>query len=180
MRNFLTVCAQFKPSRQGKPGFNSGDMDNKVMNRFFAHTEESSTNLADDQLYIFNFQGVHLPYGWLEKEKMDLEYVQHYPFNFHMPSKLTFSSGKQDENDRTAIINSYRNSIRSIDYQFWRLISFLKKKELYDRSTILLFSDHGESLLDNPDETKNSIGHGFLPFRNQSENLESGKFSEHG
>ena len=53
-----------------------------------------------------------------------------------------------DEEDKKHIVNAYDAEIRSVDYAFGILIEFLKKKDIYDNTIIVLTSDHGEEYND--------------------------------
>ena len=128
-----------------------GIKDNDVINSFVEFSKNSiSRDKWNQNIVYISLQGVHHPYGWIDSVE-GLEY----------PSKKTWKTTHTNNYKiQLSIKNSYRNSVRSVDYQFSRFIKVLKDKNIYDDSLILLFSDHGHSLFD--------IGlfndHGDLPF----------------
>ncbi|TGK04882.1 sulfatase [Leptospira semungkisensis] len=73
-------------------------------------------------------------------------------FRFVDPS----NSEKPDTREREQIRAVYQASLKSFDHAVGEIISRLKEKGLYDKTLILLTSDHGESLF----EEDHSHGHG--------------------
>jgi arylsulfatase A-like enzyme len=63
----------------------------------------------------------------------------HWPYVSSSPYPRLFRANKD------AQVNLYDGSIRMADDQFGRLIERLKRKNLYDKSLIIVLSDHGES-----------------------------------
>lgn len=61
--------------------------------------------------------------------------------------------------DRFADLSPYDGEVAYADEIVGRLVSYLKAHQLYDRSTIILLSDHGEGLGDHGED-----GHGLLLF----------------
>lgn len=64
--------------------------------------------------------------------------------------KVSFSSvGKQDPRTsslrREQLMGLYRAGVDNVDREFGRLMNHLKSSGLYDRATIVVWSDHGES-----------------------------------
>ena len=64
----------------------------------------------------------------------------HWPYVSSSPYPLLFQAS------RDPMMNLYDGSIRMADDQFGRLIERLKRKNLYDKSLIIVLSDHGESV----------------------------------
>ncbi|MCX6576477.1 MAG: sulfatase [Candidatus Aminicenantes bacterium] len=65
--------------------------------------------------------------------------ASHWPYFSSSPYPLLFQA------NRDPMINLYDGAIRMADDQFGRLIESLKRKNLYDKSLIIVLSDHGES-----------------------------------
>jgi arylsulfatase A-like enzyme len=63
--------------------------------------------------------------------------------------KIHMKSKPLEEEHRQFLINAYDEEIRYMDFELGRLFAYLKNCGLFDRSIIVLTSDHGEELGDN-------------------------------
>lgn len=99
---------------------------------FFLHTY---------QIHSLFYPGKEVVKKFYEKE--DLKYECFDIMEFTKYGKEQFIKGVP-EKEKNEIIKMYDAGIRTFDYRFGKFIKFLKTKKLYDRSLIILFSDHGE------------------------------------
>src|SRR5205085_6633333 len=120
---------------------------------------------------------------WLNEDWLGK--TQHAPFFFWLHLYDPHSPYDPPEPFRTQYRSHlYDGEIAYSDHQLGRLISWLKRNQLYDRSLIVFLSDHGESLGDHGEKehgffvynstihipliVKPSIGSGFRPSRVQT------------
>jgi arylsulfatase A-like enzyme len=73
------------------------------------------------------------------KEKLKSIHPQDYP----LPTPLHIS-----KKELNYLIGLYDGEIRYVDYQVGRIISVLKELKTYDKTTIIISSDHGEEFLE--------------------------------
>ncbi len=66
---------------------------------------------------------------------------------------------KMNREDYLYVIDKYDGEIYYTDYFLGKLFAELRHLGLYDRSVIVVTSDHGEHFLDHPDSPKRYVGH---------------------
>lgn len=99
--------------------------------------------------YLF---GVHDPYSWLDQGLDDhhgqkLKSEDLFPIDIpNLPWKSYFSTPADKISHKTDYINSYKNAIRSVDYEINRLFEALKAQDAWQDTAIAFISDHGELL----------------------------------
>jgi arylsulfatase A-like enzyme len=71
------------------------------------------------------------------------------------PAELSKHRGELSSQDVEHVVGFYDNGVLATDKALGRLFAILKKRGLYDRSLIVVLSDHGEEFLDHGD-----FGHG--------------------
>lgn len=158
--DFLNHCQRYKQTMSSSD--NWGLLDDNTVGNFIksVHYQRQSKT---PRFRILRLQAVHHPYGWISKRLMNEEYKKQFPFEWEEPSKTTWQIGEKDQTDWVNVLNSYDNSVRSADYQVWRVIRELEAIGDYEKSIVIIMGDHGHALFDIP-EPANVNGHGFLPF----------------
>jgi arylsulfatase A-like enzyme len=137
----------------GKFGFYRGfDVYESMGGNFDVHVDKAIEwleNNPDEKYFMFlHTYEVHHPYT-PKKVYLDL-FEDGYDGNLPMDiSKDLLKQINQknlviDDRDREHIIDTYNAEIYSMDAAFGRLITFLKKENLYDGTVIIFTSDHGE------------------------------------
>jgi arylsulfatase A-like enzyme len=119
----------------------------------FAHVVEQARawiqGRADDRFFVFlHTYEVHHPYS---PDPRDLD-VFRKDYAGRLPDFVTvellkrINDGTQpvEERDRRHVLATYDAEIRSMDRAFGDLVAFLQESGLYDRSLVVLTSDHGE------------------------------------
>jgi len=101
-------------------------------------------------LFLHTYQ-VHDPY--LPEIRLAKEYYKDntLPFKFQIVKFIkdrTELAKKVSYEKKRQIEQIYDAGIYTFDYRFGEFIDYLKQKNLYDSSTIILFSDHGEEFMD--------------------------------
>ncbi len=107
--------------------------------------------LSTDQFFLFiNYMDTHVPYnakprqGFLEKPApFDDGALQKKLWSMYLNPRGRWREDNPDELRQT-VINQYDTAISNLDEQIGKLFDYLKEKKLYDRSVIVLTSDHGE------------------------------------
>jgi len=95
------------------------------------------------------------------KEKAYMTYVR----DFYGGKTQTELSGQ----DYEFLKELYEEGVRITDYYFGRLVSHLKRLDLYDRTWIIITSDHGEGFGEVHNEGRfRSLMHGRPPYENQT------------
>lgn len=141
---FLDSCAKYIPNLEK----NYATSDNLTMSQFLKTSFASS-----QQFYLVINDGPHDPYSWLDNVVV----------NSINPSKNNIEKGRYESpSDQELVRNSYRNAVAGIDYQFKRFINHLKNQKVYNKSIIVVLSDHGENLFEDiiQGEERFSNGHG--------------------
>ena len=99
-------------------------------------------------MFLHTYQ-VHAPYTppkeFLAKLNPDPEYTNLEAVNFSEP-ELTFKP--VEDNYRAALKELYEAEILAFDAYFGEFMAKLKEMKLYDRSMIVLMSDHGEEFFE--------------------------------
>lgn len=87
---------------------------------------------------------------WLNREKFPFFLWVHYfdPHDLSLvpPEKLLREFGVNYGNDRETRISMYDPEIFFMDIQIGRIIDFLKKKEIFENTIIIVMADHGQGL----------------------------------
>lgn len=114
----------------------------------------------DKRWFVFiHFWDVH--YDYIPPKPYDRMFAGDYDGDFPMhkwEGNKKFRVG-MDEADFNYVISQYDGEIAWVDSQIGRLIKYLKKWELYDKTAIVITSDHGEEFLDHGQK-----GHGHTLF----------------
>jgi len=105
--------------------------------------------------FLHTYQ-VHSPYHLHPRLEFSKNLLKaKYPLVRRIPEQLaTHIKGRRarfrplSDWERNAFVNLYKSEIEFFDHQFGSFIGFLKKRGIYDRSLIIVFSDHGESFYD--------------------------------
>ena len=109
----------------------------------------------ENLLFFLHTYQVHNPY--FPEEKLAKIYYKKFPnkdFNLLFFNPMKFIRGgkelcKDVGKDRKEKIRAlYEAGVYTFDYRFGEFINFLKKKNIYKNSMIILFSDHGEEFRD--------------------------------
>ena len=81
----------------------------------------------------------------------DSPHNSHYPKDFKPPFLPARNNliGLTNETDRTPFFNQYKNSIHFVDQEIGKVLSKLKKKNLMDKTMIIITGDHGVEFNDN-------------------------------
>jgi glucan phosphoethanolaminetransferase (alkaline phosphatase superfamily) len=118
--------------------------DGVVMNGFIDWHEKLD---SEDFVVYMNFQRSHFPYTWPENFSAKF-------FPCEMNFRAVFTSYPRIKAE--IMKNRYFNALSYIDLQVGRLIDYLKKKNIYDKSLIIVAGEHGESFYE-----KGTPTHGF-------------------
>ena len=146
-------------------GFAQG-FDDYWCNRYFEHDHPGNVTNAEDVVDDF--------VNWLDTEQQEPFFAFLFFIDQHAPytppvafvegdtSWRNAAGGWGDSHigafegaDRQGVIDLYDGEIRYFDSEFGRLMSELKKRELYDNSIIIYTSDHGEAFWEH-----GLVGHG--------------------
>ena len=130
-QNFLSIIDQYTDTAINWIGKNSN-------NKFF---------------FILHVHDIHWPYEIPKPYDhiFDKDYKGNHDFNTLFNGRITrgeliFGKKKLPPEELKHAIAHYDGGVRLIDEHLGRLFDFLKKKNLYDDTLIILTSDHGESL----------------------------------
>ncbi|MBI3211991.1 MAG: sulfatase-like hydrolase/transferase [Simkania negevensis] len=93
----------------------------------------------EGNLFIVFLDSTHFNYSWPKKT---------VPFFTPISEEQTQLKVSNSLRDIELIKNRYRNSIHYVDSLFGKVISTLKKKELYKESVVLFTGDHGEEFFE--------------------------------
>lgn len=108
---------------------------------------EKYENIA---FFLHTYQ-VHDPY--FPEKKLAKEFYQGIPTPLQF-NIVKFLSGRKElakdvpDEKQEQIERIYDAGVYTFDYRFGEFIDYLKSQNLYDRATIILFSDHGEEFKD--------------------------------
>jgi hypothetical protein len=123
--------------------------DNDFLNVKVDQAIEWLDKNGDDKFFMFlHTYEVHDPYqprpGYLEMFETD--YAGDLGDDISVKLLASINSGRRpiDAADLEHIKNAYNAEIRAMDDAFQTLIDYLKERGLYDRTIIVLTSDHGE------------------------------------
>lgn len=127
--------------------------------RVFPSTEQGSLRLSEEriveqfqtrinqidftkpQFFYLNFQAAHFPYS-------------HPKMTKRISNNLIPRSDIKEEN-KNWVAETYWNAIANADWAIGKVIESLKERGLFDKTTIVILGDHGESLFDD-----SFLGHG--------------------
>ncbi len=101
-------------------------------------------NKNKDFFLWINFMDMHTPYLDLynlsnksEYKTINITKSELLDLRYNLKNKLS-------ETEKKFVIEKYNSSIRAIDKQIGKIINCLKKNSLFDKTTIIFTSDHGE------------------------------------
>ena len=79
-----------------------------------------------------------------------MEFHEPYVKDFNPQKELAYSLGLIDPSNRemNSVISSYHQESKLADWQLGQIIKFLKDNEIYDNTTVIVTSDHGQSLFE--------------------------------
>lgn len=101
----------------------------------------SELDLNKPQFIYLNFQAAHFPYSHPNmKKRLIKEFIPR-------------SEIKSENKDRVA--TTYWNAVSNADWAVGQIVEILKKNNLYNKTTLVILGDHGESLFDD-----GFLGHG--------------------
>jgi len=115
-------------------------------------------NINDDNynvplLFFLHTYQVHSLF--YPEAKLAKEYFKNTPHKYDKFEILEFIKDDKDRyktgvspEEKQEIIKIYDAGIYTFDYRFCRFIDYLKKKNLYKSSLIILLADHGEAFMD--------------------------------
>jgi len=111
-------------------------------------------NISEPLFLYVNLQATHYPYSYPENNSL------------FMPDNVSKNTDyfKIAEEDYGNSVNRYDNSLYYVDKQVGVLLDFLKKKDIYNDSIIVLTSDHGETL----EPVHGHLRHGFGVYREEN------------
>lgn len=132
-------CTQYKPGK----GLVYADADHASLSRFKKNSPQLFSQ-NDKNVFLFFLDGAHTPYSFSKKGLNSKGFSLEYPYMKNVKAEVVYKDPQQQK----VIINSYKNAIRSADYQFGRLVATLKKQGVYEETDIIVFSDHGERLFE--------------------------------
>jgi len=123
----------------------------------FDQTKRFIKTLGQDKrvfffLHTYQIHNPYFPEINLAKEYYKKKHGNKYKLLYFNPIKF-IKGGKEigksvGNNKREEIKAVYNAGVYTFDYRFGEFISFLKKEEIYKKSLIILFSDHGEEFED--------------------------------
>jgi arylsulfatase len=103
-----------------------------------------------------NFFDAHAPYNLGEEfrpmfgaEGADLDTLDRIVNGQYQDGDLRFSHLTVDEADREMLVNLYDSELYHLDQHLGQFFDHLRAQGLYDRSLIIITSDHGEEFLEN-------------------------------
>ena len=104
---------------------------------------------AEEQFFMFlHTYEVHAPYSPMPRfmETFDADYRGELEDSISPRLLIDVNEGKVklDEQDAQHIVNAYDAEIRSMDGAFGRLVGYLEKRGLLDKTLLIFTSDHGE------------------------------------
>lgn len=113
--------------------------EERVVEQFQKRFQE--LDLTNPQFIYLNFQAAHFPYSHpnMQKRIVD-EFIPRSEIN-------------SDNRERVAA--TYWNAIANADWAVGQIVETLKKNNLYDKTTLVILGDHGESLFED-----GFLGHG--------------------
>ncbi|WP_051906674.1 LTA synthase family protein [Methylomarinum vadi] len=124
------------------PSKDSGSLrlsEERVVEQFHKHFQEIDWSVP--QFIYMNFQAAHFPYSHPNMKK-------------HLIKEFIPRSDIKPEN-RDWVADTYWNAIASADWAVGQVVDALKKNGLYDKTTLVILGDHGESLFED-----GFLGHG--------------------
>lgn len=95
----------------------------------------------DTSQALFSFVFLDAPHGYSFPP-------EHNKFNSSIEGQVNFLKVKQDAPYVSQVLASYKNAIYYNDILFAKMIKKLKEKGLYEKSIIIVTSDHGEEFYD--------------------------------
>jgi arylsulfatase A-like enzyme len=162
---FVTYCFNANGYMSGLFGFSRGfdyyresfrdHVERKAALNLFDNTkklilEEKHSNA----LFVLHTYQIHTPYvpeialaeEYYNKVSPGFRHFKFNPIEFIKNGKELYKQATAE--DKQAIETIYDAGVYTFDHRFGEFIDFLKEKNLYDRSTIIFTSDHGEEFLD--------------------------------
>lgn len=124
------------------PSKDSGSLrlsEERVVEQF--HKRFSELDLNTPQFMYLNFQAAHFPYSHPNMQKRLIK-------EFIPRSEII-----TENRDRVAA--TYWNAVSNADWAVGQVVETLKKNNLYDKTTLVILGDHGESLFED-----GFLGHG--------------------
>ena len=164
-KKFVTYCFNANGYMSGLYGFSRGfdfyreSFRDHVERKAALNLFENAKKLINDEkhdhaLFVLHTYQIHTPYV-PEIALAEKYYNQHAPgFNHFKFNPIEFiKNGKElfkkaSDEEKKAIETVYDAGVYTFDQRFGEFTDFLKKRGLYDQSTIILLSDHGEEFLD--------------------------------
>ena len=162
---FVTYCFNANGYMSGLYGFSRGF--DFYRESFRDHVErKAALNLFDNAkklileekhsraLFVLHTYQIHTPYvpeialaeEYYDKVAPGFRHFKFNPIEFIKNGKELYKPATAEE--KQAIETVYDAGVYTFDHRFGEFIDFLKEKNLYDRSTIIFTSDHGEEFLD--------------------------------
>jgi len=81
----------------------------------------------------------------------------HYTYKYRYPEKFNFFNKKPSKDDKVNLLREYDNAVRYNDDLLSKALNQLKK--IKGEKSFIMFSDHGESLFDNPTTFQHGSSH---------------------
>ncbi len=164
-KSFVTYCFNANGYMSGLYGFSRGfdyyresfrdHVERKAAQNLFKNARDLVLNEKNDRaLFLLHTYQIHTPYvpevalaqEFYAKFAPGFRHFKFNPIEFIKNGKELYKNATEDE--RKAIETVYDAGVYTFDYRFGEFIAFLKERNLYDNSTIILVSDHGEEFFD--------------------------------
>ncbi len=162
---FVTYCFNANGYMSGLYGFSRGfdyyresfrdHAERKAAQNLFKSAEDLiMSEKHDHALFVLHTYQIHTPYvpeialaeKYYSQHAPGFRHFKFNPIEFIKNGKELFKQASDEE--KAAIETVYDAGVYTFDYRFGEFIDFLKEKKLYEQSTIILISDHGEEFLD--------------------------------
>ncbi len=142
--SFFSRC---NPYQKGNPKKSYARYDHLTISDFKRNFKDILFNSRTANFFLIHLESVHAPYSWSN----DI-FGQGKPYKLKEPymPKVKGEASYPDPDTQIMIKNSYANGVSAADYQFGRFINRLKAEPdfLFEKSIIIVLSDHGERLFD--------------------------------
>ncbi len=156
-----TILSHFFPIKDWDKVFKDAEQINEEAYKLISEVKKKENNF----LLFINYMDAHPPY------------IPKAPFDCRYPGKMNSFTEKKyydlqkevlqlkhnvTKEEYDHLISQYDGGIAFIDFHIGKLIEELKKLDLYENSTIIITSDHGEAFGKN-----NYLGHWVSTYQNQ-------------
>lgn len=141
---------------------NSAKLDDSIVSDGMEHITEKVNDTKNKwgNFYLFYLFSVHDKYAWLDSTLLSKPFEPNFEWDPFLSKRPPKDASEEEKTTwKKKMLNSYKNAVKGIDYQFGRFIKKLKELGEYENSIIVFFSDHGEFLFDKNLKDRDRVGH---------------------